>query len=127
MNVSPLNNLIVVGIVDGLIIAFAIIFFMLRYKSTKQVVSAEVPKQIIETPKAKKQKIGIPIVQEASKPKIIDDGLGLLIEEARKHSIKCSVCGAYVVFYDKGKFKSEGMTAAGVIAHLDNSHKKNGE
>jgi len=128
MNVSLLNNLMIIGIIDGLIIAFAIIYFVLRSRIAKQVVKTEtIARVVTETPKEKKQKVVVPIIQEPPKPKIVDDGLGMLIEEARKHSVKCSVCGAYVVFYDKGKFKSEGMTAAGVIAHLDASHKKNGE
>ena len=45
------------------------------------------------------------------------------IAQARSHSDKCSTCAAFVMFYDKGTFTIDGMTLAGVKAHLLTSHK----
>ena len=131
MNVSMLNYLIDVGVLDGVAILFVIVYYVLRsMKSAKAtpevkpvVVAPQVPvvvaKKVRTTtpagvePKAVLQKVVLPP----------DDGLGVLVETARKNADKCSVCAAYVIFYDKGRFKAEGMTASGMMAHFDASHK----
>jgi len=139
MNVDYLNFLMLVGIFDCLLAGFAIVYFVLKSSKPKVVPKREVVitptvvPVIVEPPKAKVVKpkvvkeaaVVVATPQVSTTPKVfVDDGLGLLIDEARKHTKECSVCGAYVVFYDKGRFKSEGMTSSGVIAHLDTSHKK---
>jgi hypothetical protein len=133
MNVDYLNFLMGVGIVDGLLVAGAIVYFVLKSIKPKVVSKKElVSTPVVEPPKVKdlkprvtKEAVAVAATSLPSTPKVnADDGLVLLIDETRKHSKECSVCGAYVVFYDKGKFKSEGMTSGGIIAHLDASHRK---
>jgi len=131
MNVDYLNFLILVGIFDGLLVGFAIVYFVLKSTKSKATSKREIVPTTVELPKPKSVRPKVvreAAVEVAAVPQVpksnTDDGLGLLIDEARKHSKECSICGAYVVFYDKGKFKSEGMTSSGVIAHLDTSHKK---
>ena len=130
MNVSMLNYLIDVGVLDGLTILFAIVYFVLR--STKSVKTVNEVKTAVVAPQ-----VPVAVVKKSrtasivNEPKIVpqkvvlppDDGLGVLVETARKNSDKCSVCAAYTIFYDKGRFKAEGMTASGMMAHFDASHK----
>ena len=131
MNVSMLNYLIDVGVLDGVAILFAIVYYVLR--SMKSAKATPEVKPVVVTPQAsvvvaKKVRTTAPtgVGPKAVPQKVVlppDDGLGVLIETARKNSDKCSVCAAYVIFYDKGKFKAEGMTASGMMAHFDASHK----
>ena len=131
MNVSMLNYLIDVGVLDGVAILFAIVYYVLR--SMKSAKATFEVKPVVATPQAsvvvaKKVRTTVPtgVEPKAVPQKVVlppDDGLGVLIETARKNSDKCSVCAAYVIFYDKGKFKAEGMTASGMMAHFDASHK----
>ena len=131
MNVSMLNYLIDVDVLDGVAILFAIIYFVLRsIKSAKTVNEVKTPVVAPQVPVvvAKKVRTTAPtgVEPKAVPQKVVlppDDGLGVFIETARKNSDKCSVCAAYVIFYDKGKFKAEGMTASGMMAHFDASHK----
>lgn len=129
MNISMLNYLIDVSVLDGLAILFAIVYFVLR--SIKSAKATPEVKPAIAAPQVpvvavRKSKAVVVNESKAVPQKIVlppDDGLGVLIETARKNSDKCSVCAAYVIFYDKGKFKAEGMTASGMMAHFDASHK----
>ena len=134
MNVSMLNYLIDVGLIaTNVAILFAVVYYVLHsIKNAKA--TPDVKPTIVDSrapiATAKKSKT-IATVPTSVEPKVvpqkvappIDDGLGLLIETARKNSDKCSVCAAYVIFYDKGRFKAEGMTASGMMAHFDAAHK----
>ena len=130
MNVSMLNYLIDVGVLDGVAILFAIVYYVLR--SMKSAKATPEVKPVVATPQAsvvpvRESRIAAVVNEPKAVPQKVvlpsDDGLGVLIETARKNSDKCSVCAAYVIFYDKGKFKAEGMTASGMMAHFDASHK----
>jgi hypothetical protein len=126
-----LNYLIDVGILDGLAILFAIVYFILRStrgaKAVNEVKNVVVAPQIpVATKKSKASATSVVNEPKVVPPKVVlppDDGLGVLVETARKNSDKCSVCAAYTIFYDKGRFKAEGMTASGMMAHFDASHK----
>ena len=130
MNVSMLNYLIDIAVLDGLAILFAIVYCVLRSmrgsKATNEVKSAIVAPQIPVVAKKSRASVTASAEPKTVPQKIVlppDDGLGVLVETARKNSDKCSVCAAYTIFYDKGRFKAEGMTASGMMAHFDASHK----
>ena len=131
MNVSMLNYLIDVGVLDGVAILFAIIYFVLRSiksaKTVNEVKTTAVAPQVPVVPVRKSRIAAVVNEPKAVPQKVVlppDDGLGVLVETARKNADKCSVCAAYVIFYDKGRFKAEGMTASGMMAHFDASHKQ---
>ena len=130
MNVSMLNYLIDVGVLDGVAILFAIVYYVLRSmksaKATSEVKPVDVAPQASVVPVRKSRIAAVVNEPKAVPQKVVlppDDGLGVLVETARKNADKCSVCAAYVIFYDKGRFKAEGMTASGMMAHFDASHK----
>ena len=123
-----------VGIIDGLIFGVAVLFLTFKSIMKPVVKAAPVlpPPPVVSAKEASTKKLRASVAEALNTPpkaapqKVVlppDDGLGVLIESARKNSDKCSVCAAYVIFYDKGKFRAEGMTASGMMAHFDASHK----
>ena len=144
LNYSMLNTLVEVGVVDGLLIAFVIAFYVFnkisankRAALTPPTPSREVAPSAASVPEAsavvKKQHVLKTVVPKpaqvtpsttsaAAKPDT-DMVLKGLIDTARKHTDKCSMCAAYVSFYDKNTFISGGMTAVGVLTHIESAHK----